>query len=453
MNCGDCGAKLVDGVCPACAYQQLIDAAPAAGALGELGRYTLTRRCAAGGMGVVYEAEDTKLKRTVALKVIRGSAFASEGEISRFTLEAEAAAGLDHENIVPIYEVGVEEGQPFFTMKFIAGRSLAELLEASPAGKLDPQQAADILTPIAHAVHHAHRRGVLHRDLKPGNILIENESGKAWLSDFGLAKVAHRDSGLTRSTDSLGTPNYMAPEVVEGSAGDVSTASDVWALGVMLWEVLTGAPPFAGANPVETMRRIVENEPARPADADRDLITLAQRCLEKDPARRPASAGLVAEELERWSRGEPLQVRRITSAERATKWVRRNPAWTALVAGLILALLVGGTSSLLSWRRAERTVDALTANLSASRSVALAHEARLQIDTDPQLALLLAAGSLEEYERGGSGDESALNRSSEALFETLNKIGARDVSAVPSSESSSIHARFPRRSARTGAGC
>ena len=393
------------------------------------GRYKLRERLASGGMGIVYLAEDSQLKRTVALKMIRGASFANEAEVARFTLEAEAAAGLDHSNIVPIYEVGLLEEQPFFTMKLIEGESLAERLRKSPDGRLTSRQVAQWLGKIARAVHHAHQRGVLHRDLKPGNILIDGE-GEPWLTDFGLAKLVGCDSGLTRSTDHLGTPNYMAPEVVNGSTGEVSTASDVWALGVLLWEALCGKPPFLALSPVDTMRKIASEEPTPPKgeSLDRDLMSLACRCMEKDPARRLQSAGDVAEELDRWMRGEPLSIRRVTGWERGVKWMKRNPVWAALV----VALVLGGASSLLLWLRAENAVDSLThtntqltQTLAVSTATKLAMRARLEVHEDSGRALLLAVEAAEMTEEATG---SVLPEAAEALYETLQQVGGTDVS-------------------------
>ena len=325
--CPVCGARLSAGACPACALGLLLGGGSEPEvdeeevALHrvveenvEFGRYTLKQRLAAGGMGVVYVAEDNKLKRTVALKMIRGSTFADDGEVARFTLEAEAAAGLDHPHIVPIYEVGRMDGQPFFTMKLIEGTSLAQRMK-DHGGTLPVREVARMLAQIARAVHHAHQRGVLHRDLKPGNILLD-VAGHPWLTDFGLAKLTTSDTSLTLTRDHIGTPHYMAPEVAGGNARAVSTASDVWALGVMLWELLCGVPPFHGPGPVEIMRRIVESEPNWPAGsrADGDLVTIARRCMEKTPGRRPQSAGEVAEELERWLRGEPIKARPLAAS-------------------------------------------------------------------------------------------------------------------------------------------
>ncbi len=433
-QCPECGSRLSQGVCASCALGELLVATntlsdgadPDGGS--NFGRYSLIKKLAAGGMGVVYEAQDEKLKRSVALKVIRGSAFANEAEMARFTIESKAAASLDHPNIVPIYEVGHVGDQPFFTMKLVDGGNLGNRFKDNPGG-MPPRQLADWLLEIARAVDHAHRRGVLHRDLKPANILI-GRRGKPWLTDFGLAKLLHGDNRLTLTTDHLGTPHYMAPEVVKESESEVSTASDVWALGVILWEGLTGKPPFNGASPVEIMCKIIDEEPpSRVGDSavDRDLLTLARRCMEKDPARRVESAGALADELGRWLEGKPLQVRPVSVAERVFKWVKRNPAWAALGA----ALLAGGVSSFFLWRHAEHAVDSLentndqlNRSLAISTATRLAMDARLSVTEDPGRALLLAVESVEHTERESIG---VLPDAAEAVYETLQRIGGRDI--------------------------
>ena len=436
-RCPECGGRLTSGACPACALGFLLhgggpddDEAAAARGVEEnvaFGRYTLKHKLAAGGMGVVYVAEDQKLKRTVALKMIRGSTFADEGEVARFTLEAEAAAALDHPHIVPIYEVGRLDGQPFFTMKLIEGQTLAQRLK-DHGGLLPAREVARLLSKLARAVHHAHQRGVLHRDLKPGNVLLDN-AGEPWLTDFGLAKLTGADTSLTLTKDHIGTPHYMAPEVAGGNARAVSTAGDVWALGVMLWEMLCGMPPFHGAGPVEIMRRIVESEPNWPAGsrADGDLVTLARRCMEKQPARRPVSAGEVAEELDRWLRGEPIKARPVTRGERFLKWVRREPAMAALYAVLAGAMF----SSLFLWNRAERAVVSLSdtnermeESLQIATATKLAGDARLQVEENPSRALLLAVESVEMMEHQGVLPESAA-----ALTDVLQRVGGLDASA------------------------
>ena len=445
-HCPDCGARLSAGACAACSLGFLLGGGPAYEEAAErrveenveFGRYTLKQRLAAGGMGVVYVAEDRKLKRTVALKMIRGSTFADDGEVARFTLEAEAAASLDHPHIVPIYEVGRLDGQPFFTMKLIEGQSLAQRLREH-GGVLPARELTTLLSKLARAVHHAHQRGVLHRDLKPGNVLLD-AAGEPWLTDFGLAKLTGADSSLTLTKDHIGTPHYMAPEVAGGNARAVSTASDVWALGVMLWEMLCGMPPFHGPGPVEIMRRIMESEPSWPAGAraDGDLVTIARRCMEKNPARRPESAGAVADELDRWLRGEPIKARPVTRRERLLKWMRREPAMAALYVVLAVAMVAG----LFLWQRAEKAVISLTQvndslelsknklehskgmleqSLLISTATKLAADARLQVDENATRALLLAVESVEMTEKIGVLPEAA-----SSMMEVLQKVGGLD---------------------------
>ncbi|MEZ5329178.1 MAG: WD40 repeat domain-containing serine/threonine protein kinase [Verrucomicrobiales bacterium] len=433
--CPDCGRALSEGVCVACAFGGLLRISGTPGGDGvqssdiDFGRYRLRQRLAAGGMGVVYSAEDRQLKRTVALKMIRGSTFANASEIARFTVEAEAAAALDHPNIVPIYEVGSIDDQPFFTMKLIEGHSLGWHLKNSQGGRMETRQVATWLSQIARAVHHAHQRGVLHRDLKPGNILID-KAGFPWLTDFGLAKLMHGECGLTMTTDHLGTPNYMSPEVVKGTARAVSTASDVWALGVILWEAICGKLPFAGSSPVKVMRRIAEEEPAWPhwETIDKDLLTLASRCLEKDPAQRLKSADHVADELDRWLNGEPLSVRRATAGERVLKWVRRKPAQAALAA----VLAVSSVSSLYLWQRSQRAVDSLTEtndqltqSLAIATATRLAVDARLGVSKSPTRSLQQAIKAVEITEQTLA---FVLPEAADSLFSILQQTGGWDVS-------------------------
>ncbi len=405
-HCPECGGLLLDGSCAVCAFAALREertGRPVAEA--EFGRYTLRRCVARGGMGTVYEAEDAELDRTVALKVLRSAAFAGAAELARFTLETKAAAALDHPHIVPVYEVGEEDGQPFFTMKLIRGQSLAERLHDH--GPMPARQAAALLVPVARAVHHAHLHGVLHRDLKPGNILID-AAGKPWLADFGLAKFSTSESSLTLTSDHIGTPHYMSPEMAAGRLRECSAACDVWALGVILWEMLSGRPPFTGGSAVEILRTIVEQEPPPPGESLRqnaDLLTIARRCMEKRPADRMASAGLVADELERYLRGEPILARPVLAGERLVKWARRKPLHAALA---LLGVCFITVASLL-WLRAERANVSLSmANdqlgltntklgeaVRVSTATRLAAEAQLQLEESPDLALLLAAASVE----------------------------------------------------------
>jgi serine/threonine-protein kinase len=236
-------------------------------------------------MGVVYRARQISLNRPVALKMIRAGAFASVEDIQRFHAEAEAAAALDHPHIVPIYEVGEHEDQHFFSMKLIEGGSFAGRIASL---KSRPRDAAALMATVARAVHHAHQRGILHRDLKPSNILIDPE-GQPHVTDFGLAKRVDSDSGLTLSGAVVGTPSYMSPEQAAGRTRSITTASDVYGLGAVLYHLMTGAAPFHADSVMGTLRQVIERDPARPRTLDptvnRDLETIALKCLDKDPAR------------------------------------------------------------------------------------------------------------------------------------------------------------------------
>jgi eukaryotic-like serine/threonine-protein kinase len=302
------------------------------------GDYELRGEIARGAMGVVYRAEQTNLRREVALKMIRPSLLAGEREVARFRAEAEAAASLSHPNIVPIYEIGEHEGQHYYTMELVEGGTLARRM-----GRLRerPREAVELLRKVALAIHAAHQRGILHRDLKPGNILVD-EAGEPHVTDFGLAKQMEEDGGLTLSGQIMGTPNYMAPEQVAGGAG-LTTAADVHALGAILYEVLTGEPPYRGESVLEVLRQVVEDEPRAPRSmsgkVDRDLSTIALKCLRKDPRERYASAQGLANDLGCWLRGEPIGAREVGSWEKGVKWVRRKP-YHAAAAGLALLLLL-----------------------------------------------------------------------------------------------------------------
>jgi len=310
----------------------------AASMLGELGDYQLLEEIGRGGQGVVFRARQKSLNRIVALKVIGLGQWATPAHVKRFRHEAEAAASLDHPCIVPIYEVGERDGQCYFSMKFVEGGQLDDVVEHSP---ISIRQAAELVAKVARTVHYAHEHGILHRDIKPGNILLD-ANGEPQLTDFGLARLVESESTVTRTLEVLGTPSYMAPEQAAGNNTGLTATTDVYGLGAVLYQLLTGHPPFAGGTTYETIKLLLESEP-RPLllwnpKVDRDLSTICLKCLEKDPQRRYSSALALAEDLERWLKHEPIRARRIGIAARGKKWLQRNPTVAAVVA-LSLALI------------------------------------------------------------------------------------------------------------------
>jgi TolB-like protein/tRNA A-37 threonylcarbamoyl transferase component Bud32/Tfp pilus assembly protein PilF len=307
--------------------------------LGELGDYELLEEIGRGGQGVVFRARQKSLNRTVALKVISLGHWASKAHLKRFRLEAEAAAKLEHPGIVPIHEVGERDGSCYFSMKFVEGGQLDEVVRRTP---MSIRQAAELIAKVARTVHYAHQHGILHRDIKPGNILLDAK-GEPHLTDFGLARLVETESTMTRTLEVLGTPSYMAPEQAVGNNAAVSSVTDVYGLGAVLYQLLTGQPPFAGGTTYETIKLLADTEPRPPRllnpKIDREVSTICLKCLEKDPTRRYPSALALAEDLERWLKHEPIQARRIGPLTRGKKWVRRNPS-IAVMAAMLLALAV-----------------------------------------------------------------------------------------------------------------
>jgi WD40 repeat protein/tRNA A-37 threonylcarbamoyl transferase component Bud32 len=353
-----------EAYCPRCAGRLLLDASPsgteeeqpvASAALLCLGDYELGEELGRGAMGVVYRARQPRLKREVAVKAILASRFVGEAARKRFLAEAELAAQLDHPNIVPMYEVGETADGPFYAMKLIEGGTLAERMAREKVGEWESDKTAALLAKIARAVHHAHQRGVLHRDLKPGNILIDAQD-EPYITDFGLARQLGVESSLTVSGSSLGTPAYMAPEQASGERG-ISTAADVWSLGAILFHLLGGRPPFSGATAADVLLQARTNEApslrALNPSVARDLETICLKCLEKEPVRRYTSAAELADDLGHFLHHEPIRARPSTAVERVTKWARRRPAVAALtaLAGVLLIVALAGTTW--QWRRAE----------------------------------------------------------------------------------------------------
>jgi tRNA A-37 threonylcarbamoyl transferase component Bud32 len=302
------------------------------------GRYTLIREIGRGGMGVVHEAHDNQLERTVALKIVRAVNISRREEVERFHREAKAAAKLDHPNIIAVHDDGEVDGDPYYTMAFVNGCPLGKHM---PGLRSDPRAAVALMEKTARTVHHAHQMGVIHRDLKPSNILIDDQN-EPRIGDFGLAKIMDDDSELTCTGQVLGTPAYMSPEQAQGRAGDAGPRSDVWSLGVILYETLAGRRPFLGRNSEEIAKNVIHAEPALPRSVepklDPTLEIIILKCLEKDPAKRYPSAAALADDLGRWQRGEPIITRPPTRWRRIRQAIRRHGKLVAAMS--LLAVLV-----------------------------------------------------------------------------------------------------------------
>src|SRR5262245_6653876 len=372
-TCRKCGAKIFsdapEGLCTGCALESALGRAPGAvvadaewgpvedpqiddppaephvkttphlaKVLGELGDYELLEEVGRGGQGVVLRARQKSLNRIVALKVIGLGQWATQAHLKRFRLEAEAAASLDHPCIVPIYEIGERDGQCYFSMKLVEGGQLDEVVKHTP---ISIRQGAELISKLARTAHYAHEHRILHRDIKPGNILLDGK-GEPHLTDFGLARLLESESTVTRTVEVLGTPSYMAPEQAAGNNTTLTCATDVYGLGAVLYQLLTGHPPFAGGTTYERIKLLLETEPRPPRlsnpKIDRDLSTICLKCLEKDPKRRYPSALALAEDLERWTKHEPIQARRTGVFSRGKKWLQRNP--TAAAIGVLSVALV-----------------------------------------------------------------------------------------------------------------
>ena len=304
------------------------------------GDYELEGEIGRGGQGVVYRARQKSLNRTVALKIIVLGHWATDRHLKRFRLEAEAAARLNHPSIVPIHEIGERDGCCYFSMNLIEGGQLDEVVRREAISSVVQRNSSQNW----RARHYAHEHGILHRDIKPGNVLLDTE-GEPHLTDFGLARLVETESTVTRTTEVLGTPSYMAPEQASGNNVALTSATDTYGLGAVLYHLLTGCPPFAGGTTYETVRLVLETDPRQPRllnrKVDRDLSTICLKCLQKDPQRRYASALALAEDLERWLKHEPILARRTGLFTRGRKWLQRNPTGAISVvslAGLVAAV-------------------------------------------------------------------------------------------------------------------
>lgn len=363
-TCPRCGAKLdaeaPEGLCPACLMNAGLCSSgsnPNAATVGPsptqainpeagvrvryFGDYELLEEIARGGMGLVYKARQVSLNRPVALKMILAGQFASEAELKRFRTEAEAAANLQHPNIVAIHEIGEHNGQHYFSMDYVEGKNLAELTAGQP---MQPLRAAGYVKTIAEAIHFAHQRGTLHRDLKPQNVLID-AADRPRITDFGLAKQTQRESSLTQTGVVMGSPSYMPPEQATGRHDQVGPHSDVYSLGAILYELLTGRPPFHAESAMATMMKVVEQEPDSPRtlnpDVPADLETICLKCLEKRPDLRYPSARALAEELDCFLKGEPIQARPAGALRKTVAWSRRHRTLMTAAGSAAFLVLVG----------------------------------------------------------------------------------------------------------------
>ncbi len=320
-----------------------------------LPNYSISSELGRGAMGVVYKAQQVNLKRTVALKMILSGASADEEYLSRFQAEAEAVGQLHHPNILHIYEIGEHDGLPFFSMEFVDGGCLSDKVKGTAQ---PPREAVEMVKSLARAIHVAHVQGIIHRDLKPQNILVAAD-GLLKITDFGLAKrLGNQDSTQPRAGSIMGTPMYMAPEQAAGVSKDLTPAADTYSLGAMLYELLTGQPPFSGETVMETLHKVRTEEPVPPTKVQpklhQDLETICLKCLEKDPAKRYESAEALANALQSFLDSSPIDARPTGKSERCIRWMKRRPAVASLLGVVALVIPIGLIAMFVILQQAEK---------------------------------------------------------------------------------------------------
>jgi serine/threonine protein kinase len=372
------------------------------------GQYELLSEIARGGMGIVYRARQRNLNRIVALKMILSGAIAAPEDIKRFYTEAEAAASLEHPSIVPIYEIGEYEGQHFFSMALVDGKSLAEPLKNGP---LEATEAAAIMAKVADAIDYAHSKGVIHRDIKPANILIDPK-GDPKITDFGLARIDEGDSILTRTGLILGTPSFMPPEQASGKVRDIGPASDVYSIGATLYCLITGQPAFQGSSPLDTLNMVLTEPPKEPRSyvpsIPRDLQTICLKCLEKRPQDRYPSAAAISRDLNHFLCGEPITARPPSPIVKLRYWFKKHQKLLSRSFAAAVALLVIFVGNL--WVQAER--DKAIA-IEAQREEQNAKEKAIAAQAKEQEARHHALAAQKEEQRAKEGALSALNKALE----------------------------------------
>ena len=348
------------------------------------GEYELLEEIARGGAGIVFKARQTNLNRTVAVKVLLAGRLASEDELKRFQTEAEAAAKLNHEAIIPVYDVGEVDGQHYLSMAYISGPSLAQKILQNP---LEPKEAARLVCQIALGIEYAHQQGVVHRDLKPGNILMSH-LGKPIITDFGIAKRIHADQSLTGSGEVLGTPNFMPPEQAAGKLDEVGVRSDVYSIGAILYATITGRPPFQAATTIDTLLQVLEQKPVAPRQLNigiaRDLETITMKCLEKEPTRRYQTALEVADDLERFLNDQPVKARPRGTLLLTCEWCRTHLLVASVSgAGALILVVLAISTTVMYTRESSRRQELEEENYRLQMSLEKTEEA-LQIKRESQ---------------------------------------------------------------------